>query len=31
MTHVLHRQIGNSYPIAARSHSVTRRDSTGKE
>jgi adenosylmethionine-8-amino-7-oxononanoate aminotransferase len=31
MTHVLHRQIGHSYPVAASGHGVTLRDAAGKE
>jgi adenosylmethionine-8-amino-7-oxononanoate aminotransferase len=31
MTHVLHRQIGHSYPTAASGHGVTIRDTNGKE
>jgi adenosylmethionine-8-amino-7-oxononanoate aminotransferase len=31
MTHVLHRRIGHSYPVAASGQGVTIRDNTGKE
>src|SRR6266436_6366218 len=31
MTHVLHRQIGQSYPVASSGHGIAIRDSTGKE
>jgi adenosylmethionine-8-amino-7-oxononanoate aminotransferase len=31
MTHILHRQTGHSYPVAARGHGVTIRDVDGKE
>jgi adenosylmethionine-8-amino-7-oxononanoate aminotransferase len=31
MTHVLHRQIGQSYPVAASSQGVTIRDTAGRE
>src|SRR6516225_4831133 len=31
MTHILHRQIGHSYPVAAAARGVMIRDSTGKE
>src|SRR5207302_2068737 len=31
MTHILHRQIGHSYPLAGHGRGVTIRDSTGKE
>jgi adenosylmethionine-8-amino-7-oxononanoate aminotransferase len=31
MTHVLHRQIGHSYPLAASGEGITIRDSHGKE
>jgi adenosylmethionine-8-amino-7-oxononanoate aminotransferase len=31
MTHVLHRRIGHSYPVAASGRGVTIRDNTGKE
>ena len=31
MTHILHRQTGHSYPVAASGHGVTIRDVTGKE
>jgi adenosylmethionine-8-amino-7-oxononanoate aminotransferase len=31
MTHILHRQIGHSYPVAAAARGITIRDSAGKE
>ena len=31
MTHVLHRQIGHSYPVAASGHGATIRDTAGKD
>ncbi|HZD28283.1 MAG TPA: aspartate aminotransferase family protein, partial [Xanthobacteraceae bacterium] len=31
MTHVLHRQIGHSYPVAASGRGATIRDATGKD
>src|SRR2546423_1343180 len=31
MTHVLHRQIGHSYPLASRGEGAIIRDSAGKE
>jgi adenosylmethionine-8-amino-7-oxononanoate aminotransferase len=31
MTHILHRQTGHSYPIAAEARGVIIRDSAGKE
>src|SRR5260370_14392474 len=31
MTHVLHRQIGQSYPVASSGHGTASRDATGKE
>jgi adenosylmethionine-8-amino-7-oxononanoate aminotransferase len=31
MTHVLHRQIGQSYPVASSGHGIAIRDATGKE
>jgi len=31
MTHILHRQTGHSYPVAASGHGVTIRDADGKE
>src|SRR5258706_13208228 len=31
MTHVLHRQIGQSYPVASSGHGIGIRDATGKE